>query len=194
MYYQPMRVVMVDAPPDLIAERHRLGLDKSDEVWEGEYHMVPPASSAHGDMQSGLVEVLRPVARSAGLELVAERGVFDPAVPGFTSFRVPDLVAATRDHISDRGVEGRAALVIEVRSPGDETFQKLPFYERVGVEELLVADRDTRALWHRIREADRLVESPPGPDGVTALRAIPAALHTDGDALVVDAGGTRWHL
>jgi len=194
MYYQTVRVVMVDAPDDLIAERHRLGLDKSDEVWEGEYHMVPPAGSAHGEIQSGLVEVLRPMARAVGLRLLAEWGVFDPEVADFTSFRVPDLAAATPDHISERGVEGAAALVIEIRSPGDETFQKFPFYERVGVAELLVIDRDTKALRHWIRQHDRLVESGPDPAGVTTLRAVPAALHTDGDALVVDAGGARSHI
>ncbi len=93
----------------------------------------------------------------------------------FTSFRVPDQAAFRPEHRSERGIEGRAELVIEVRSPGDETCQKLPFYERVGVQEILVIDRDTKALRQWIRSGDQLV----GVDttGGADLHAVEARLH-----------------
>ena len=50
------------------------------------------------------------------------------------------------EHVTHRGVEGGAALVVEIRSPGDETDAKVPFYERFGVEQLLIVDRDSAAL------------------------------------------------
>lgn len=53
-----------------------------------------------------------------------------------------------------RGVTGRRvvhqplALVIEIVSPGDETWEKLDFYAAHGVEELLIVDpREKEVSW-----------------------------------------------
>lgn len=45
-----------------------------------------------------------------------------------------------------------AAIVVEVLSPGDRTFQKLGFYAAHGVEELRVLDPDARTvrLWELV--------------------------------------------
>ncbi len=37
-------------------------------------------------------------------------------------------------------------LVVEIVSPGDETWQKLPFYAAHKVDEVLIADPQTRAV------------------------------------------------
>jgi Uma2 family endonuclease len=34
--------------------------------------------------------------------------------------------------------------VIEIRSPHDETYDKLPFYAALGVHEVVIIDRDTK--------------------------------------------------
>jgi Uma2 family endonuclease len=34
--------------------------------------------------------------------------------------------------------------VIEIRSPEDDTYDKLPFYASLGVREMVVCDRDTK--------------------------------------------------
>jgi Uma2 family endonuclease len=39
---------------------------------------------------------------------------------------------------------GRGVLRSEIRSPDDETYEKLPFFARIGVRELLVIDRDSK--------------------------------------------------
>jgi Uma2 family endonuclease len=36
--------------------------------------------------------------------------------------------------------------VIEVRSPGDESYDKLPFFAKLGVREVLIIDRDTKRV------------------------------------------------
>jgi len=41
---------------------------------------------------------------------------------------VPDLVFATEEHWARRGIAARAELVIEIQSPGDESYKKIPFY------------------------------------------------------------------
>lgn len=41
-----------------------------------------------------------------------------------------------------------AALVVEIRSPGDDTDQKIPFYAERGVDEVLIVDpRKRRVEW-----------------------------------------------
>ena len=43
-------------------------------------------------------------------------------------------------------LEGPPTVVIEIRSPDDETLEKLPFYAKLGVPEVWVIDRDSRAV------------------------------------------------
>ena len=136
-----MRVVFLEAPQQLLAERRRLGLDGRDEMWEGELHMVPPPEFRHQRRESRLLRTLGPVADGAGLEVVAETGLYAAE----DSWRVPDLVVVRAEQVSRRGVEGGAVMAVEIRSPGDETDAKVPFYERFGVEELLIIDRDPAA-------------------------------------------------
>ena len=49
-YTRAMKTVVLGDPPpalaSLIAERQRLGLDRRDEIWEGDYHVVPGPSGA----------------------------------------------------------------------------------------------------------------------------------------------------
>lgn len=168
-----MRVVV---PDEWVEERQRLGLDGKDEMWDGVLHMVPPASSVHGRFGSDLICALRLAAKSRGLWNLIEPGVFDPAIAGMTSYRVPDLGYARPEDISQRGIEGRAVLVVEVLSPQDESFDKLPFYRRVGVEEVLFVDPEARTCevrrpdgdgWHLVHADD---------DGWTALDGLGVAL------------------
>ena len=65
-------------------------------------------------------------------------------------YRIPDMtfVSAGREHVIARdGVRGEGPdAVIEIRSPGDETYDKFPFFARIGVREVIVVDRDTKQL------------------------------------------------
>jgi Uma2 family endonuclease len=66
-------------------------------------------------------------------------------------------------------------VVVEIRSPGDESYEKLPFYAQLQIPEVWIIDRDTRQP-----EIFRLVDAdyqsvPPDHDGwvvssVTAVR------------------------
>jgi Uma2 family endonuclease len=170
---------------ELIEERRRLGLDRRDEMWDGVLHMVPPASSAHGRLEATLVALIAPIAAGCGLLLLAEPGVFDPAAAGMTSYRVPDLGLARPEHVSERGIEGRTALVVEVLSPRDEAHEKLPFYLRVGVEELLYVASSTKAFEVRRSEGDRWRLIAPGDDGWTPLQSLDVAIRLSDDVLQV---------
>jgi Uma2 family endonuclease len=132
-----MRVVMYEAPPDveaMLAERRRLGLDKRDEMWDGVLHMVPPPGEAHAEFSSEFFLAVGHVAKRCGLIPRMETGLFRAV----DDYRVPDQLYRRPDQGSDRGAEG-AELVVEVRSPRDETYEKIDFYSGLGVREMIVA-------------------------------------------------------
>ncbi|MDQ6727548.1 MAG: Uma2 family endonuclease [Actinomycetota bacterium] len=136
-----MRAVLVNVSEALVAERHRLGIDKQDERWEGEWHFVNPPKLWHPRLNADLFLVLAPLARLAGIEPYGDSaGVFADIE---RDWRVPDQVYVRPDQEMEEGVTG-AELVVELRSPGDESYAKLPFYAARGITEALVVHRDRR--------------------------------------------------
>ena len=139
-----MKTVILDPSPveveQLVERRRRLGLDHFDEVWEGVYHVVPAPKGQHGFVDDQLAYVLRPYADRAGL---VGTGQFN--LGEVDDFRVPDR-ACHRRFDGQQIWFPTAALVVEILSPGDETWEKLPFYAAHGVEELLVADPAGRSI------------------------------------------------
>jgi Uma2 family endonuclease len=126
---------------ELELERRRaLGLDRFDEMWAGVYWMAPHAHSDHGLLDEAIAALLRPWAKRAGL---LGSGGFNLGTP--TDYRVPDR-GFHRTRPGSVYVE-TAPVVIEIVSPGDETFSKLPFYGAHGVLEVIVvlpAEREVR--------------------------------------------------
>src|SRR5438270_5835277 len=107
-----MRAVMLEVPEHLLEERRRLGHDHRDEMWEGVLHMVPQPLSRHQLLGARLLTALTPAADERRLWAAYETSVFRPGGAGF-DYRVPDLVFARPERFSERGVEGRAELVVE---------------------------------------------------------------------------------
>ncbi len=145
-------LVLDPAPTEieaLLERRRRLGLDHHDEVWEGTYRMTPPPSFAHQRIAEQLAALLGPLATAAGLEpLIREFGLGGPE-----DYRVPD------GGLHRSGADGvwhpTAALVLEIISPGDDTWRKLSFYAAHGVDELLIVDPQERAVhWLGLRGSD----------------------------------------
>jgi Uma2 family endonuclease len=143
-----VRTVILDPPPDAVAaalaERRRRGQDLFDEVWKGELHVVPAPHPRHGRTAAALRRVLADAAAQHGL---LDSEPFNLGEPG--DYRVPDGGYFEPDmYIS--GLSGTfvatAAVVVEVLSPEDETFEKFPFYAERGVREILVADPAQRRV------------------------------------------------
>jgi len=136
---------MLEAPQALLDERRARGLDRSDEMWEGELHMVPSPSEHHQAVAAELFLILAPLAKDRGLlPRYDPTGLFRPGVDN--DYRVPDQIYARPEVRSERGIEGAASLVVEILSPYDESYAKLDWYAAVGVGEVLVIDPDTRAV------------------------------------------------
>jgi Uma2 family endonuclease len=124
----------------LLERRRRSGLDRLDEVWDGVLHMVPAPNYGHASIEAQLIVILSPAARAAGLEVIGQSNLGE----GEHDYRVPDSA------LHRPGAHGTwhstAALLIEVVSPGDETWDKLPFYAEHNVDELLIVDPAKRSI------------------------------------------------
>jgi Uma2 family endonuclease len=168
-------VVLGPAPHEiqaLIERRERSGLHRLDEVWEGVLHMVPAPSDAHADIAQQLAVLLDGPARAAGLfPTMHEFNLGDSA----EDFRVPDggLHRARRWGVW----EPTAPLVVEIASPDDETWQKLPFYAARRVDEALIVDPAARAVYWLALDGDGY--SPVERSGVIDLGAGELAARLD---------------
>jgi Uma2 family endonuclease len=141
-----MRAVVVHLTAEELAYRRSRGLDRWDEMWEGVLHMTPAPTVEHQRIVDALIIFLAPHLTTAA------RGTLRSSINVFREttqkpdYRIPDLtfVAAGREHLlREDGVRGGGPdAVIEIRSPEDETYDKLPFYAALGVREVIVIDRD----------------------------------------------------
>ncbi|MBI2900337.1 MAG: Uma2 family endonuclease [Planctomycetes bacterium] len=143
-----MKAVLLHVSEQDLAERRQWGLDRYDESWEGVLHMSPAPSPEHQRIVEELLTFLRPLLRRkkrGTLKLAIN--VFNEASPK-QDYRIPDFtfVAAGRERlIAADGVRGGGPdAVIEIRSPDDETYEKLPFFAALGVREVVVVDRDSK--------------------------------------------------
>jgi Uma2 family endonuclease len=117
-----------------------MGGDRHDEIWEGVYHVVPGPNAPHSFIAHQVSMALNAPARAAGLHMSLE---FNVGL-GKSNFRVPDL-GVHRELHSGTWVP-TAAIVVEILSPTDEAWEKLPFYAERGVEELLFIDPAERSV------------------------------------------------
>jgi Uma2 family endonuclease len=124
----------------LLERRRALGQDLLDEVWEGVYHMNPAPHQRHAHVAQQLAELLGAPARDAGL--VPMISIFNLGEPD--DFRVPDG-GLFRPGPGEVYVP-TAELVVEIISPGDESWEKLGFYAAHGVSELLIVDPEERRV------------------------------------------------
>jgi Uma2 family endonuclease len=145
-----MPTVILDPPPAeieaLLDRRRRWGADTHDEMWEGVLHMAPAPLRGHARLQMQIGALLEPLADTAGLETVAEFNLGHAH-----DYRVPDaaLLAPGPNEL----YVPSAALVVEIVSPGDESWEKLPFYAAHGVDEVLIVDPQERAVhWLALRD------------------------------------------
>jgi Uma2 family endonuclease len=130
----------------LLERRRRFGQDLFDEVWDGVLHINPAPSGRHGDLESQLHVLLRPLAAAAGLRMHGQFNLGEDQ-----DYRVPD--GGLHRDAADRVYYPSAALVIEIVSPDDETWSKLGFYAAHQVGELLIVDPERRTIdWLSLRD------------------------------------------
>lgn len=158
----------------LLERRRALGQDLLDEVWEGVYHMNPAPAARHAEVAQQLAVLLDAPARAAGL--VPMMSIFNLGAP--EDYRVPDGGL----HRARPGAEdvylATAALVVEVVSPNDKTWEKLDFYAAHGVDEVLIVDpQERRVHWLGLQPDGKY--RPVEPSALIALAAAELANRID---------------
>ncbi|MGW8256789.1 MAG: Uma2 family endonuclease [Thermoguttaceae bacterium] len=143
-----------------IEERKLHGSDRWDEVWEGVYIVTPLPNNEHQEIVSDLIYLFNEIVVRGGLGKVFP-GVNLSDVNGEwkDDFRGPDVAVFLKTGKAiDRGTHwcGAADFLVEIISSGDRTREKIPFYNRIGVVELLVIDREPWALELYQRRDSRL--------------------------------------
>lgn len=132
------------------AERARSGADRYDEVWEGIYMMTPLANLEHQELVLALASILREVLVEPRLGTAYPGANVSDREKGWEhNFRAPDVVAVLNESAAkDCGTHfcGGPDFLIEIVSTDDHSREKLEFYGKIGVRELLVIDRDPWSL------------------------------------------------
>ncbi len=145
-----MQAVIANMPTKWLEERKHSDAAQWDEMWKGVLHMPPMPNRMHQRFCRNLQIYLQTVwAEPLGGQVDQEVNLTTPAdeAEWTLNYRIPDLVLLTPDRfVIDKGefMAGAPLVVIEVRSPRDETYEKFPFYSQLGVPEVWVFDRDSR--------------------------------------------------
>jgi Uma2 family endonuclease len=162
-----MRALLLEPDPKWLEERRRLGHDRFDEVWDGVLHVVPSPTAEHQFFEGDLEAVLRPLALSQGLKIVHNLDLLDRQ-KGENNYRQPDIAIVSPKDVMTRGINGHAELVIEIRSPNDESYDKLPFYEMCKIPEYWIVHPVTRELEVFVLRRGKYVLAKPDAHGVVS--------------------------
>ncbi|MBY0522234.1 MAG: Uma2 family endonuclease [Gemmataceae bacterium] len=144
----------------LKAERKASGVDCRDEVWDGVCFMPPLANNEHQGM--GFQLALACHASLAGLpgQVFVGANVSDREDGWEHNYRNPDvLVVLPGGRARDCGTHwhGGPDFLIEILSANDRSREKLPFYARISVREVLLIDRDPWQLELYRLQGDELI-------------------------------------
>jgi hypothetical protein len=166
-----MRGVMSVVPEHILAWRKRTGMWQRDEIWDGVLHMSPEPDREHQDFEWALETWLRLKWARPRRAKVYHRINLSHAGAGsdwIHNFRIPDLVLLTRARFAidcRTHFEGGPEVVVEIRSPNDESEEKLPFYAQLGILEVWIIDRDTKEIGLQVLAGDAYVEQAASSDG-----------------------------
>ena len=167
-----MRAVIADLPKHWLKERMNSEVAQWDEMWNGVLHMPPMPNGMHQDFAFHLQSYLWQYwAKPRGGRVRQEVNLTTPEDEAHWThnYRIPDLVVLSADRLGidkNEYMVGAPLVVVEVKSPNDETYDKFPFYAALGVPEVWVFDRTTRVPeLYTLGAAATYEPVPAGPDG-----------------------------
>jgi Uma2 family endonuclease len=134
----------------LIRERHRMGCNQHDEVWDEVYVLAPMPDLKHQDLVEEFTSILRDVVKVPKLGRVQPgANVSDRRTNWKKNYRVPDVLVVLN---GGRAVDckthwmGGPDFLVEIESPDEDISEKVVFYAKIGVRELLVVHRESRVM------------------------------------------------
>jgi Uma2 family endonuclease len=145
-----MRAVISQMPQHWLEERKESEASQWDEMWNGVLHIPFMPNRLQQNIAKELMIYLdhhweRPgkgcVCQEVNLTTPEDEAAWT------LNYRIPDLVLLDPPRFGIDKIEymvGAPLVVVEIASPGDETYDKFPFYAGLGVPEVWVIHRDTR--------------------------------------------------
>jgi len=188
-------------------ERKAWGSDRYDEVWDGVYLIGPLPDDEHQAIIAHLGSILQDIIGWPGLgEVYLGVNLTDRTDDWEHDYRIPDVAVFLRGGSAENcGTHWRGAadFLIEITSPNDRTREKIPFYSRLGVVELLLVDRQTWTLelyQQREGQLQQVGQSSLAESAVLASTTVPLTFQlVPGDprphiAVTHPASGRRWSV
>jgi Uma2 family endonuclease len=163
-----MKTVLASMHPNIAAWRRQTGCDIWDEMWEGVLHVPPMPNRFHQDFEWSLETYLR---RHWAPQYQGKvyHEINLASIGGWPNdYRIPDLLLLKPERFAiDRNeyFEGAPTAVVEIHSPGDEAYEKLPFYAKLGVPEVWIIHRDSRVPEIHVLRGKRYRKKRTGADG-----------------------------
>jgi Uma2 family endonuclease len=141
---------ILHATPDclesIVEYRRSTGAGRLDECWEGVWHLTDP-TSRHQRTASRIYRVHAEIVEDARRGTAwSSINITDRATKWIDNHRCPDGAVILNGNpgrwIGENAVAflGGPDLVVEVASEGDDTLLKLPFFQGLGVREILIVD------------------------------------------------------
>ena len=131
-------------------QRRAWGSDHHDEVWEGVYFMAPLPDNEHQEIIFEFSCALRAAIHVPGLgDVLPGVNIAASADDWEHDYRVQDVIVFMAGTAAENHHDfwtGAADFVIEITTPGDRTYEKMAFYSRIGVRELLIVNHRPWAL------------------------------------------------
>jgi Uma2 family endonuclease len=159
---------MAIVTPNILEWRKKTGAHQFDEMWDGVLHMPPMPNRFHQDLEGALEVYLRVRWGRPNQSKVYHQINLAPIGGWPNNYRIPDLLLLKPERFAiDRNeyFEGAPNVVVEIHSPGDETYDKLPFYRDLGVDEVWIIHRDTRVPEIHALKRGRYKVLPANADG-----------------------------
>lgn len=134
---------------DMESRRLR-GVDRWDEVWDGVLHVAPYLHNRQQEIVGHLIGIIGRLIgwRNLG-HVYAGVNLSDRENDWLNNYRIPDFAVFLNGNPAKDCYThwmGGPDFAVEIRSPGDETLLKIPFYEQIGTRELLIIDREPWSL------------------------------------------------
>jgi Uma2 family endonuclease len=130
---------------EVLTQRAASDGERFDEVWEGVYVRSPLPDNEHQEIASRLnTAIQNSVGWSSDIKILPGVNVSNRRRSWKSNYRCPDVAAfAANTKARNCGTDwyGGPDFAVEITSPHDRSREKLEFYGKVGVIELLLIDR-----------------------------------------------------
>jgi hypothetical protein len=149
---------------DMVRQRKKLGLDRYDEVWDGVYVMPSMANLDHQELVLEMAGLFKDVVKEAGGKVYPGANVSDRPKNWKKNYRIPDIVVLLKNSRAkkrDTFILGGPDFLTEIESPDEDPEEKIPFYSKIQVQELLIIHRDRRDLRLLRHDGEELVQVEP---------------------------------